>query len=226
MTTAAESMWPLLFGDVPMDEWPSADATGTVEGGAVADQPPWSFFVEARQHLANGDQDLAVRSWLAVTMAGLWESRHVVQAWRFLRSVGIQPDESIARQVLGVVAEVAVDGAHDALAAYRVGGVRYLNHAGPVVVIEESPPEIDAAATRLLDAAQLVAGAIGPWTEDALPTLPIGHSRFTMLTPRGPHLGQGPDDVLRSDAMAQPLFDTATDLLVAVTDLAQPGGSQ
>jgi hypothetical protein len=223
MTTAAESLWPLLFGDVPMDEWPRADAEGTAEGGAVADQPPWSYFVDARRHLADGDQDLAIRAWSAVTMPGVWESRHVLQAWRFLRSVGVQPDASIAKQVLGVVAEVDVGGVHDALAAYRVGGVRYLNHAGPVVVIEESPPEIEVAATRFLDAAQAVASAIGPWTEDALPPLPAEHSRFTMLTPSGPHLGQGPDDVLRADAMAQPLFGTATELLVAVTQLAQPG---
>ncbi|MCU1356348.1 MAG: hypothetical protein JWM89_1766 [Acidimicrobiales bacterium] len=217
MTTAAESLLPLLFGDRPLDAWPPA-----AEPGAAADELPWSAFVEARQHLLDGDQDLAIRSWASVSAVGAWESRHTLQAWHFLREVGVQPDESIAHQVLGVVAEVAVDGGHDALAAYRAGGVRYLNHAGPVVVVEDGPPQIHEFGARFLDAAQAVAGQLGPWAEPTLPDLPVGHSRFTMLTPSGPHLGQGPDEVLRSDALAAPLFDAATRLLVAVYELSPP----
>ena len=215
MATAAESLLPLLFGDRPLDAWPPA-----AEPGATAEELPWSAFLQARQHLADGDQDLAIRAWASVSAIGAWESRHTLQAWHFLREVGVRPDESIAHQVLGVVAEVAVGDGHDALAAYAIGGVRYLNHAGPVVVVEDGPPQIQELGTRFLDVAQAVAAQLGAWTEPRLPVLPVGHSRFTMLTPSGPHVGQGPDEVLRSDAMAAPLFDAATRLLVAVYELS------
>ena len=89
-----------LFGDLPMDQWPVGDEAGG---------PPWDAFVRARAHLAAGDQDLAIREWAGIeTAAGFAavESRHLLQAWHFLRAVGIQPDPSIAGEVLGVVAEV------------------------------------------------------------------------------------------------------------------------
>jgi hypothetical protein len=211
--SAAAGLWPLLFGNLPMDAWPSADAE-------APDEPPWSTFVSARAHWAAGDQDLAIRDWASLTIPDTWESRHYVQAWQFLRAANVNPDERIAHDVVGVVAEVAVEDGHDALAAYRVGGVRYLNHAGGASVVEDPvPAEVGQAQAAFLAAAQAVAAQIGPWTEPGLPELPVGHSRITMLTASGPHLGQGPDDVLRQDPMAGALFDTATQLLVAVVDL-------
>ena len=218
MDGAAATLLPMLFGDLSIDRWPAAAAESD-----PPDELPWSAFVQARDHLAAGDQDLAIRAWASVAQPGPWESRHTLQAWHFLRAAGVRPDESIAHQVLGVVAEISVDGAHDALAAYRIGGVRYLNHAGPIVVVEDGPADLAVRAGRFLDAAQAVASRIGPWTEPELPDLPVGHSRFTMLTPAGPHLGQGPDDVLQADPMAQPLFATATDLFLAVVELRPPG---
>jgi hypothetical protein len=44
-----------------------------------------------------------------------------------------------------------------------------------------------------------------------------------VLTPSGPHFGQGADGVLRADPMAGAFLNAATALLVAVTDLAAPG---
>ncbi len=203
----------MLFGDVPMDQWPAGDAPSG---------QPWDGFVRARQHLADGDQDLAIREWAALeTRAGfgLVESRHLLQAWHFLRSVGVQPDASIAGEVLGVVVEVTVDDAHDVLAAYADGSVRYLNHAGGSTVIDEAPPEVAQAAASVLVAGQELAGQIGPWTEPQLPDLPVGHTRLTMLTRGGPCFGQGPDDAIGADPLAGSLLAAATGLLVAVVDL-------
>jgi hypothetical protein len=211
--SAAAVLWPMLFGDLPMEAWPAADAP-------AADGPPWSAFVSARTHWADGDQDLAIRDWASVSMADAWESRHALQAWHFLRAAGVQPDASIASQVHGVVAEIAVDGSHDALAAYRVGGVRYLNHAGGVSVVDDGPPELNDAVVAFIAVAQAVADRIGPWTEAEPPPLPSDHSRFTMLTPSGPRLGQGPDAAFRGDPMAGPLFEAATRLLMVVVDLS------
>ena len=70
---------------------------------------------------------------------------------------------------------------------------------------------------------QAIVPEIGP-LEGPLPPLPAGHSRLTMLTPLGPHFGQGPDDVLRADPRAAAFFDAATRLLVAVVDLTDGSG--
>ena len=208
--TADADLRGTLFGDVPIDSWPAGDdATGA----------PWDGFVRARQHLAAGDQDLAAREWAAIeTLAGFGtvESRHLLQAWGCLRSVGVQPDASIAEEVLGVVAEVAVDGQHDVLAAYADGSVRYLNHAGGSTVIDAAPPAVAAAAATLRAGGQGLFVQIGPWTEPALPELPPGHTRLTMLTRGGPRFGQGPDATFGADPLAAPVLAAATELLLAV----------
>jgi hypothetical protein len=203
-----------MFGLVPLDAWPAGDEPAG---------EPWDGFVRARRHLAAGDQDLAVREWAALeTQAGFVpvESRHLLQAWQFLRSVGIQPDASIAGVVLGVVVEVTVDDAHDVLAAYADGSVRYLNHAGGATILDEVPAEVAQRVGPVLGAGQALADQIGPWTEPALPALPVGQMRLTMLTRGGPRFGQGADDVLGAEPMAGPLLAAATDLLVAVVALS------
>lgn len=213
MTGPDPALRATLFGDLPLDQWPAGDE---------ASGAPWDAFVRARAHLANGDQDLAIREWSTLeTSAGFVpvESRHLLQAWHFLRSVGIEPDDSIAGVVLGVVVEVTVDGSHDVLAAYADGSVRYLNHAGGSTIIDDAPEEVAAAAAAVLAAGQALSTQIGPWTEPALPELPVGHNRLTMLTRGGPRFGQGPGDVLGADPLAGPLLGAATELLVAVVDL-------
>ena len=211
--SADEALRGTLFGDVAMDQWPAGDATSA---------EPWDVFVRARAHLAAGDQDLAIREWASIeTRAGFGvvESRHLLQAWYFLRSVGVAPDASIAAEVLGVVVEVTVGDAHDVLAAYADGTVRYLNHAGGSSVIDAAPPTVAVAAAAVLQAGQTLAAQIGPWTELHLPDLPVGHNRLTMLTRGGPCFGQGPADALGADPAAAPLLGAATELLVAVVDL-------
>lgn len=207
--TAADDLYPLLFGNVALDGWPDGDELTEM---------PWSAFITARRHLANGDVDLAIRSWGPVATLGDWDSRHRIQAWKFLRAQGIVPDESIAREVLGVVAEVPVAGRHDVLAAYADGTIRYLNHAGSVIVIESPSPEQARRSSELLAVGAEVVAVLGPWTEPELPTVDPGSVRFTMLTPSGPHFGQGPEDVMAADPRAGRLFEAATALLVAVLE--------
>ena len=136
--TAAEELRPLLFGNVPVEAWPSDD-------DATAE--PWASFVRARRHLAAGDADLAIREWAPIATFDLWEPRHRLQAWTFLRSAGIQPDEGIARSVLGVVAEVSVGDGHDALAAYADGSIRFLHHEGGVFAIDSARYDLVMGAT-------------------------------------------------------------------------------
>lgn len=214
MTTAADALRPTLYGDVSLDAWPAGD-----------DHPdePWASFVRARRHLADGDQDLAVRAWSAIAHDESQESRNRLQAWHFLRSINVHPDEElVARQAWGVVVEVPVDGGHDVLAAYPVGGVRYLNHAGGATVVEEGEggEELLVALARLLVAGQALADVLGPWTEGSLPEVPVDHTRLLVLTPGGHRFGQGPDAALRQEPLAAAVFSAATDLLVAVVALS------
>lgn len=206
--TAPDDLRPLLFGNAPVDAWPSGD-------DATAE--PWASFVRARRHLAAGDADLAVREWAPIATFDLWEPRHRLQAWTFLRAAGIQPDDHLARSVLGVVAEVAVGDGHDALATYADGSIRFLHHAGGVYAVDSTRYDLVMGATALLSVGQEVADRLGPWPGTDLPPLEVGESRFTMLTAGGPVIGQGPDDALRADPVAGPLYEASTALLAAIT---------
>jgi hypothetical protein len=130
----------LLFGDAGLDSWPPADA---------ADGEPWTSFVEARAAIGRGDRDVAIERWRAMAALPEVESRHVAQAWHFLRAAGVAPAGDEATRVLGAVAEVAIGDGHDVLAAYTDGTVRYLDAGSGVSVVdaEVSP----------------VAAAVGPW---------------------------------------------------------------
>lgn len=121
--TAADTVYPMLFGSLSPELWLPSSADG-------AASEPWLSFARAHQSLQAGDQAGATRSWQHVTSLEGIESRQVLQAWHFLRAVGVYPSPSEATDVLGAIAEVAVNGGHDVLAAYRDGSVRYLNHAG------------------------------------------------------------------------------------------------
>lgn len=213
MTNAADALRPLLYGDVPMDQWPEGDDHA---------EAPFDLFVRARTHLADGDQDLAVRAWSAIAHDETLESRNRLQAWQFLRSINVHPDETlVARQAWGVVVEVPIDGGHDVLAAYAVGGVRYLNHAGGATVLDEGQggEKVLVARDRLLVAGQALADVLGPWTEPALPEVPADQTRLLVLTPGGHRFGQGPDEALRQEPLAEAVFSAATELLVAVVAL-------
>lgn len=209
MTSAAQALRRTLYGDLPLDEWPVGDdATGE----------PWAGFVRARAHLADGDQDLAIREWSLI--AGFQhESRHILQAWHFLRSVNVHPDAAIEGQVLGAVVEVPVDGGHDVLAAYADGSVRYLNHAGGATVLDTVPPEVAQKVPPVLQAGQALANQIGPWDQPNLPELPPEHTRLLLLTRGGHRFGQGVDAQLMTHPGASDLFGAATELLVSVVSL-------
>jgi hypothetical protein len=203
---------PLLFGDLPLDQWPDADAPAHGE--------PWDSFIAARAELAAGNRDGAVRLWLHITTRADVESRHVLQAWTFLRRVGFAPDAEHAKEVLGVVVSVPVQHGHDVLAAYRDGSVRYVNFSGAAVVVDDAPLTVGAAARELLEQGRILVGRIGPWTEPRLPPLASGDARLMVSTPSGPHFGQAPFSAVGSDPMARPVLDAACHLLNAVLSVA------
>jgi hypothetical protein len=120
----------LLFGDLPLDQWPGP---GTPAQGA-----PWDSFIAARAELAAGQRDEAIELWRHIAARTDIEARHVLQAWTFLRQAGIAPDAEDAKDVVGVVVSVPVQHGHDVLAGYRDGSVRYINFSGAAVVVRRS----------------------------------------------------------------------------------------
>jgi hypothetical protein len=202
-------MLRLLWGNLPMEAWPEGDEAA---GGVVA------MFVAARAAFNAGDVREAVRVWQQIADTEETESRNVLQAWTFLRANGVVPPPSVERNVLGVVVEMPVSGSRDVLAAYRNGSCRYLNHSGRVAVVDDA---LQADARAVTDVGQVLGQVLGTWDGAALPDLPRGHARLTLLTPAGFRFGQGPANVLLRDPNAVPVLDASAHLLAKVVELSQ-----
>jgi hypothetical protein len=209
--TAAETVRGYVYGNVAMDDWVPRDANRAVA--------PWDAFDRARVLAHEGQTNGAVEIWRTIAFSEDFESRQILQAWHFLRAVGVQPPSDRAKDVLGLIAEMPVPQGHDLLAAYRDGSVRYLNHSGTVAVVEDrSSVEIQAAVRRWIAVGHMVVHTIGPWTEPTFPPLARGHARIVILTPSGPHFGQGPVERLTADQTAGPFVGVATSLMQLVVN--------
>ncbi|HEX6702875.1 MAG TPA: hypothetical protein VF101_19280 [Gaiellaceae bacterium] len=199
-----------LFGDLPLELWPPEDEP--------ADEFPWSAFAEARRDLARGDRNSAARAWRQVLDAPDLESRHYVQAWHFLREAGEQPPDDVAKDVLGVVVEVALRKGLDVLAVYADRSVRYFNHAGGGVVVDEAEGTLAELVGDVLATAPGVVESIGPW-EGERPAPPRrGHVRLSFLTPSGLHFGEGPTDALEQDPLGGEVFRLATQIMIKLVE--------
>jgi hypothetical protein len=198
-----------VYGDAPVDEW-----VAQVDGDPGE---PWNSFERARRLIHSGQQQEAIKIWRQIAVSEGLESRQVLQAWHFLRLTGEQPPAGRAKLVLGAVIEMPVHGGHDLLAAYQDGTGRYLNYSGRAVVWEDrSVAPIQSAITDWLAKAQVIVNAIGPWDQPALPPLLPEHARLLMLTPSGPHFGQGPVADLSADQAARSFITAATRLMQLV----------
>jgi hypothetical protein len=203
-----------LFGDVPLSDWPRADATNANEG-------PWSAFIAARGCIQAGNHEQAIAHLQSVTeMSGL-ESRHYVQAWHFLRQLGVAPPEHVAKELYGVVVEAGLDAGLEIVAAYSDRSARYLHASGSMIVWDVPDQTIGAAAQALLNAARPVVAQIGPWKGERRPAPAKGMARLSMLTPSGIHFGEGDMNVLAADPMGGPVLTAATQLLTALVNKTQ-----
>ena len=200
----------MFFGDVPASEWPRGD-------DATAE--PWASFVKARDLLARGDKSAATRMYQTITeMTGL-EPRHYLQAWHFLRGLGVNPPADKAKTLHGMVVEVGMPKGADILAAYPDNTARYLNYTGASVIWERPDSSLDAQIQALLEAGRNVVQRIGPW-EQARPDAPgNGNVRLNMLTPSGLHFGYGGFQTLSNEPMGKAIIDPATELMVSLTKL-------
>ncbi|MDU0369800.1 hypothetical protein ACFPAF_05290 [Hymenobacter endophyticus] len=211
-------MRELLFGDLPLAQWAAPES-------AVRELEPWTWFAAAQQAQHQDDVVAAEQALRRVLAAAGLESRQYLQAWHALRTLGVQPTATEAKQVLGVIVEVALPGGLDVLAAYADGSARYLNQSGKVIVWDAESEQVDGLLRQLLAAGQHVTNQIGPW-EGARPPQPTGDAvRLNFLTPSGLHFGEAPFGVFWNDTMAHPVLAAAQALMVALMEQAEPGSS-
>ncbi len=192
-----------LFGDMPLRAW----------CGGGQESEPWLSFVRARAMIERDDHQGAagvLREILA--MPGL-ESRHYLQAWHVLRSIGVAPEGGAAPELLGVVVEVALPRGLDLLAAYADLSARYYNFSGAGLVWEHPDDSLDSQIRAVLDAGGPIAAAIGPWEGERPEPPPAGHMRINLLTPAGLMFGQAPMNALAADPLAGTMVSAATTLM-------------
>jgi hypothetical protein len=197
-----------LFGDMPLDQWP--------EGGVSSESFPWSAFVSARSHLAVGRQSDAIGCWRQVIGRPGLDPRHYLQAWHFLRQQGQEPPPDAAKQIFGVVVEVAMPAGLDLIAAYANHSARYYNYSGAGVVWEHPDSSLDVTIDQLLEASKQVVAQIGPWEEARPGPPPRDSARLSFLTPSGLHFGQGPTAALSREPLGGRVLQCATDLMRAL----------
>ncbi len=198
----------VLFGDLPASDWP--------KGTAATDEQPWSSFCEARSQLNSGHQQEAIRIYQRILAMPRLESRHYLQAWHFLRDVDIEPDDATAKQLIGVVVEVALAEGLDIVAVYADFTARYINYSGAAVIWDSPDNSLDQDMDAVLQAGSEVVGQIGPWEGDRPPAPPTGHARISMLTPSGLHFGEAPFELLAKDKFGGPVILAAIRLMRAL----------
>lgn len=198
-----------LFGDLPMSEWPR-DSNLSME--------PWTSFIQARKYLDKKDKNPTISILQKITeMPGL-EPRHYLQAWHFLRPLGVNPPADKAKIVYGVVVEVGMPNGADIVAAYMDHTARYLHHTGAGVIWERPDASLDAEIEALLKAGQAVANVIGPWDQERPAAPRDNHIRLNMLTPSGLHFGYGAFENLAKEPMGKAIIDPATQLMLSLTN--------
>jgi len=143
------------------------------------------------------------------------ESRSRLLAYHWLRENN-QPVKE--KKLLGVVIEVSFEDGLDTLAAYSDGSVRYINHADKLITVEPGgSATIEKLAQNLVKASVPVIQRIGPWEEERLPPPALDNIRLTFLASDGLYFGEGSFDKMQDDAMAKPVVQKATELLVLIT---------
>lgn len=85
---------------------------------------------------------------------------------------------------------------------------------------DRSDAQIQAAINGWVAAGQAIASVIGPWDQPSLPPVPASNARVMVLTPSGPHFGQGPAAALSADPLAGSFLTAAASLMQLIVSRA------
>jgi hypothetical protein len=188
-----------LFGDLPFSRWATVVPTETPVD-------PWSSFARAKKFLDSGDKQSAKEGLLSILEMSELESRHYLQAWHFLRDLGVNPPSEKEKDLRGVVVEVDFGKGLDVVAAYSDHHARYYNYSGAGVVWERPNNSLDSAIDDLMRVGAATMQAIGPWKGNRPSAPPVGHARINLLSPVGLNFEQGPLDALTKGPLGGPVI--------------------
>jgi hypothetical protein len=133
------------------------------------------------------------------------ETRSELFLWAALRELGVQPDQQLGSEVLGVVFEMPMKKGCDTLAAYADGSARYLNFSGAGIFWDAPDPTIGALGRNMIDATIPPSPGIRPRATLALPR---EKPQVTLLTRSGNYVLVGPP---------QKVLDASTALMLGLT---------
>ncbi|MBV9147003.1 MAG: hypothetical protein JO065_13880 [Acidobacteria bacterium] len=203
-----------LFGNIPFADWIRVPAeTMALE--------PWATFGRAKQLIDSADPRGAIAVLEKVLKMPELESRHYLQAYYFLRELGVEAPPEKAKHVLGVVVEIGMEKGLDLIAGYADHRARYYNYSGAAVVWERPDGTLDGAVDELLAVGSVVAQTIGPWSERRPAAPSKGHARINILVASGLHFGQGPMDMLGKDRLSGPVVASAFRLMQELIKLSK-----
>ncbi len=213
--SVSTEMSAVMFGDAPWDVWCKADAP--------ADEP-WATFIAARTAFEARDFAAAKTHLLRILDQPGLESRNYLQAWHFLRALGVAP-ESDPKHLYGVVLEAGVNGGLDVIGAYEDHSARYWNFGGAGVVWDRPDDSLDADIDALFAVARTTLQQIGPWEGARLGPPGQGVIRISFLTPRGLHFGQGEAAIFQRDPLAGPIIHRGVILMQKLMALSRKPSS-
>jgi hypothetical protein len=142
------------------------------------------------------------------------ESRIQLLACHQLMHSGNKPDQ---QELLGVIVEVALDEGLDVLAAYLDGTARYINHTGRLLIWEAHNEQSMELTEQLFRESRKVIAQIGPWDQPRKPPPITGNVRLSFLVTDGLYFGEGPINVLFTDARAADTLAAATEFMKFLT---------
>ena len=195
-----------LFGDMPISAW----------NGNNSSDEPWVSFQEVEKYLESDNTQMATQILRKIIETPNLESRHYIQSWHFLKSLGVNPPDDKAKEVYGVIVEVGMKRGVDIVAAYADHTALYLNFSGSAVIWEHPDDSLKGEIENLLAAGKNIIHNIAPWVDERPGVPPEGQARVSMLTPSGLHFGQAPLNALANDEMGGPIIKAATDLMGAL----------
>lgn len=194
-----------LFGDIPFADWIRVPAE------TIASEP-WASFGQVKQLIDSADTRNAAAVLEKVLEMPQLESRHYLQAYYFLRGLGVNAPPERANDVW--CRGGGRDGKGlDLVAGYADHHARYYNYSGAAIVWERANGTLDAAIHDLLKVGSVVAQTIGPWKEGRPPAPLKGYARINILVPSGLHFGQAPLDALAKDRLGGPVTASALRLM-------------
>ncbi len=203
-----------LFGDIPMSQFlPVSPDPQILE--------PMASFQRTRQMIDAGDTHGAIQVFRQILDMPDLESRLSLQAWQFLRDLGVNPSQEDGKVLFGVVVEVGMPKGPDLVAAYSDHTARYYNFSGAGVIWERPNDLIDGAIDDLLGVGKTIVEMVGVWKENRPAPPPSGYARVNFLTPGGLRFGQGRLDVLGNDRLGGPVIASAFKLMQELIQLTK-----